>query len=96
MQKVYNILSNEPEVECIFNMMFCFSGFGNKDRYVNMVKNFEKISKPIFFWLVGQAGEIRRVSQLLSKNNIPNFPSLEDMIKNFAVLVQESRNKNKK
>ncbi len=96
MQQVYSILSNELEVEGIFNMMFCFSGFGNKDRYVNMVKNFEKISKPIFFWLVGQAGEIRRVSQLLGKNNIPNFPSLEDMIKNFAVLVQESRNKNKK
>ncbi len=91
MQKVYKILSNEPEVEGIFDMEFCFSG--NRDRYENMVKNFEKISKPIFFWLVGQAEEIRRVSQLLAKNNIPNFPSLEDMIKNFAILVQESKNK---
>ena len=93
-KKVYNILSNEPEVEGIFNMEFCYNGsmMGNQD--VNFIKNFNSISKPIFFWLVGQAEEIRRMSQFLAENNIPNFHSLEEMIKNFAILVQESRNKN--
>ena len=95
MRQVYNILLDESQVDGILNMMFCFSGSGHNGRSDAMIKNFEKTSKPIFFWLVGQANEIHRMSNFLSDHNIPNFPSLEEMIKNFSVLVQESRNKSK-
>jgi len=30
----------------------------------------------------------------MSEHNIPVFPNLEEMIKNFWILVQDSKNKN--
>jgi hypothetical protein len=52
-------------------------------------------TKPLFFYLVGDKKEVKRISRLLSKHNIPNFLSIEEMIKNFSILVQESKNKSK-
>ena len=91
MKIVYEILLTDKKIEGIFNMSFCFSmGFVNFEKAAQLLS---QGSKPVFFWLVGEVKSIRKVSQLLGKYDIPAFPSLEDMIKNFRILVQESRNK---
>lgn len=95
MNSVYEILLNEEYIEGIMNMMFCSNRFRGMTNFDNTAKNLSKISKPVFFWLIGDLKEIRRTSQLLDKYGILHFSSLEDMIKNFWVLYQESKNKNK-
>jgi len=93
MNEVYKLLLGEEKVEGILSMMFCSSRFRSVNNYQAVIENFNHTSKPIFFWLIGEVKEINRVSRLLSDNNIPTFPSLEDMIKNFWILVQESKSK---
>jgi hypothetical protein len=39
---------------------------------------------------VGESSEVQRISNLLGKHNLANFPSLEQMIKNFSILVRKS------
>jgi acetyltransferase len=90
---VYKTLLSEPNVEGIFNMMFCSRQFRAMNDLDQIIDNVNHSSKPIFFWLVGEDKEVRRVSKLLGKNNLPDFPSLEEMVKNFSILVQESNNK---
>ena len=96
MNSVYELLLSEKEIEGILTMMFCSSRFRAISNYKYIAESINQASKPIFFWLIGEVKEIRRVSQLLGEYNIPTFPSLEDMIKNFRVLVQESQYKNKR
>ena len=91
----YDAVLSEPEVEGLFNMMFCSRRFRSMWNIPNMIENIKRISKPIFFYLIGEAKEIQYISEMLEKNNIPNFTQLEDMIKNFWVLLQESINKSK-
>jgi len=95
MNSVYELLLSEKEIEGILTMMFCSSRFRAISNYKYIAESINQASKPIFFWLIGEVKEIRKVSRLLGEYNIPTFPSLEDMIKNFRVLVQESKNKNK-
>lgn len=94
MNSVYEILLNEEYIEGIMNMMFCSNRFRGMTNFKNTAKNISKISKPVFFWLIGDVKEIRQTSRLLDKYGILHFQRLEDMIKNFWVLVQESKNKN--
>ena len=95
MNSVYKILLDEEYIEGLMIMMFCSNRFRGMTNFDNTAKNISKISKPVFFWLIGDLKEIRRTSQLLDKYGILHFHSLEDMIKNFWVLYQESKNKNK-
>jgi hypothetical protein len=60
----------------------------------NLIANAKQASKPIFFWLIGEEKEVRRISQKLAVHHLPNFPSLEEMVKNFSILVQKSKNMN--
>jgi acyl-CoA synthetase (NDP forming) len=90
----YDAVFGEPEIEGLFNMMFCSRRFRSMWNIPSMIENAKKTAKPIFFWLVGEAKEIQYLSQLLGENNIPSFTDLEDMVKNFWILVQESKNKN--
>jgi len=83
----------EPEIEGLFNMMFCSRRFRSMWNVPNMVENAKLTSKPIFFYLIGEAKEVRYLSEKLGENNIPCFTNLKDMIKNFWILVQESNNK---
>jgi acetyltransferase len=90
--RVYEALMKDSNVEGIFNMMFCsrqFSAMNNLDTVITDAKRF---SKPVFFWLIGDAKEVKRISQKLAAHNLPNFPSLEEMVKNFSILVQKSKN----
>ncbi|MFW9999496.1 MAG: CoA-binding protein [Candidatus Hodarchaeota archaeon] len=92
---VYNLLIKDEKIEGILNMMFCSKRWGSVTNYKQMVKMINNASKPIFFWLIGEVKEVQRVSRYMADNNVPAFPTLEDMIKNFWVLVQDSKNKNK-
>ncbi len=96
MKAAYSALLGEPEIEGIFNQMFCSRRFRSMWNLDKMIENTHQTSKPIFFWLIGEAKEIRHVSRKLGENNIPCFTTMEDMIKNFKILVQESRNKSNK
>jgi len=58
-----------------------------------VIENVNSAKKPIFFWLIGENDEVQRISNLLAEHNIPDFPSLEELVKNFWILVQESKNK---
>ena len=86
--QVYKALLNDPNIEGIFNMLFCskqFRALNNIDDIINIAEN---APKPFYFWLVGEAKEVKRISNQLGQHNLPNFPSLEEMVKNFSILVQ--------
>ncbi|MHA1479734.1 MAG: hypothetical protein ACTSPU_16200, partial [Promethearchaeota archaeon] len=80
--------------EGIFNMMFCSRQFRAMNNVDDIIANAKESSKPIFFWLIGEAKEVKKISQKLAANHLPNFPSLEEMVKNFSILVQKSKNMN--
>ena len=86
---------SESNIEGLFNMMFCSRRFRSMWNVNKLIENASQSSKPIFFWLIGEYKEVRYMSRLLGKNNIPSFSNLEEMVKNFWILVQESKNKNK-
>ncbi len=94
MKTVYEILIKDDKIEGILQMMFCSKRWYSTN-YKQLAKILNSAPKPVFFWLIGEIEEVERVSQLMSEHNIPTFPSLEDMIKNFWILVQDSKNKNK-
>lgn len=94
MISVYELLLNDEKIEGILNMMFCSKQFRSFTNYKQVVESINNASKPIFFWLIGEVKEVQRVSRYMADHNIPTFPSLEDMIKNFWILVQDSKNKN--
>ncbi|MFX1393467.1 MAG: CoA-binding protein [Promethearchaeota archaeon] len=91
---VYDAILGESEIEGLFNMMFCTKRFRKEWNVDKMIENANQISKPVFFWLIGEAKEVQYISELLANNNIPSFSNLEEMVKNFWILVQEARNKN--
>ena len=73
--------------------MFCAKGgMWSIDK---IIEDSMATSKPIFVNLIGDPREIKRVLRKLNQHKIPNFLSLEEMVKNFSILFQESRNKRK-
>jgi acyl-CoA synthetase (NDP forming) len=85
--QVYRALLSDPNIEGIFNMLFCskqFRALNNIDEIISIAEN---ATKPFYFWLVGEKKEVQRISDQLGKHNLPNFPSLEEMVKNFKILV---------
>jgi acyl-CoA synthetase (NDP forming) len=93
MISVYEILFEDDKIEGILNMMFCSKQFRSSTNYIKVVEKIKQSTKPIFFWLIGEIKEVERVSRYMADHNVPTFPSLEDMIKNFYILVQNSKNK---
>jgi hypothetical protein len=91
----YDAVLSEPEVEGLFNMMFCSRRFRSMWNIPNMIESTIKTSKPIFFYLIGEAKEIKYISQLLGESNIPCFTNLREMIENYSILLKESKNKEK-
>lgn len=90
--QVYKALLNDPNIEGIFNMLFCskqFKAMNNIDEIIDIAEN---SPKPFYFWLVGEAKEVQRISSQLGEHQLLNFPSLEEMVKNFSILVQDSIN----
>ena len=95
MNSVYELLIKDEKIEGILNMMFCSKRWRSFTNYKQIVESINNASKPTFFWLIGEVKEVQRVSRYMADHNVPTFPSLEDMIKNFGILVQDSKNKNK-
>lgn len=94
MTKIWKAVLDDPYIEGVFNMMFVSRRFSNRYNVKEMSQ--QKTDKIICMWMIGEPKAVHRISQLLNKNNIPTFPTLEEMIRNFAILVQESKNKSKK
>jgi len=92
--QVYKALLEDNNIEGIFNMLFCSRQFRAMNDIGDIIKVAEESPKPFYFWLVGEAKEVKRVSKQLGEHYLPNFPSLEEMVKNFSILVQESNNTN--
>jgi len=87
MKSVYEAVLGDPDIEGLFNMMFCSKRFRVFSNYDHIIEIHKKYAKPIFFWLIGDVEEVKRVSYMLGEHNIPNYASLEDMIKNFSILM---------
>ncbi|MFX1418554.1 MAG: CoA-binding protein [Promethearchaeota archaeon] len=94
MNTVYEILLEDDKIEGILQMMFCSKRWYSTN-YKQLAEILNSGTKPAFFWLIGEIEEVELVSRLMGEHNIPTFPSLEDMIKNFWILVQDSKNKSK-
>ncbi|MFO7797769.1 MAG: CoA-binding protein [Promethearchaeati archaeon] len=83
----YDAVLGDPKIEGLFNMMFCskqFRPMSNVDILIDIIK---KNSKPVFFFLIGESKELKQISKKLSENNIPNFSNLEELVKNFQILI---------
>jgi len=94
MTKIWKAVLDDPNIEGVFNMMFMSKRFSN--RYDVEAMTQYKTDKIIFMWMVGDIHGVHRMTTLFNKYNIPTFPTLEEMIRNFSILVQESKNKSKK
>ncbi len=94
MTKIWKAVLDDPNIEGVFNMMFISKRFSN--RYDVEAMTQYKTDKIIFMWMVGDIHGVQRMTTLFNKFNIPTFPTLEEMIRNFSILVQESKNKSKK
>ena len=92
MTKIWKAVLDDPNVEGVFNMIFSSKMFSKRYNIPEMAAH--KTEKIVFMWLVGEEEAVRHISKLFNKNNIPVFPSLEETIRNFSILVQESNNKN--
>ena len=91
--KVYDALIKDSKIEGVFNMLFCSRLYREFNDLTGIIDDIRNNPKPFFYWLVGDKKEVEKTSRFLSQHDIPDFPSLEDMVKNFKILLQESRNK---
>lgn len=95
MKKINDALLNEPEVEGLFSMMFVAKIFHSTTNFESVIKHLNSFSKPVFFWILGDAPSVTEFRGKLDEFNVPNFTTLEEMVRNFAALVQESKNNKK-
>jgi acetyltransferase len=95
MNLVLKTILDEPKIEGLFSMVFCAKRSMDMDTIDKRIEVSNKSPKPVFYWLIGEHEEVIRISQLLAQHNIPNFISLEEMIKTFSLLIQETRSREK-
>jgi acetyltransferase len=93
METAYKAVLGEENIEGLFNMLFCSKQFRLMSNVDLRIKLAHESNKPVFFYLIGEKKEVERMSKKLGENDIPSFSNLEDMVKNFKILVQESKNK---
>jgi acyl-CoA synthetase (NDP forming) len=94
MTKIWKAVLADPNVEGVFNMLFISGQISKRYDFQEMAAF--KTEKIVFMWIVGETQAVELMIKLFNKNNIPVFPSLEETIKNFSILVQESKNKRMK
>ncbi len=95
MNLVLKVILDEPEIEGLFCMVFCAKRSMDVDSIDKRIEISNLSTKPVFYWLIGENEEVLRISQILARHNIPSFINLEEMVKNFSLLCQESNNKEK-
>jgi acetyltransferase len=91
--RVYKALIEDNIIEGVFNMLFCSPLYRQFNDLNDIIDEIRNNPKPFFYWLIGDKKEVEKTSHFLSEHDIPDFPSLEDLVKNFEILVQEARNK---
>ncbi len=96
MNLVLQTILDEPEIDGVFSMVFCAKRSMDINTIDKRIEISNKSPKPVFYWLIGENEEVIRISQLLAQHNIPSFINLENMVKAFSLLVQESKHKNQK
>lgn len=89
--RVYDALIEDTNIEGVFNMLFCSKLYRQFNDLSNIIDEIRNNPKPFFFWLIGDKKEVEKTSRFLSEHDIPDFPSLEDMVKNFQILVQQAK-----
>lgn len=66
---------------------------GTTDFVTPMLERIAKYPKPVFLYTVMESEDSLEMLRLCGKYNIPFFTRTEDVAKNFAILVQETKNK---
>jgi acyl-CoA synthetase (NDP forming) len=97
MEIIEKAVLEEPKIEGLFTSMPGGSrGHGGSIDYLKpMLERIAKYPKPVFFYSVMESEGSLELMRLYGKYNIPSFNRTEDIAKNFAALVQESKNREK-
>ncbi len=66
---------------------------GTMDFITPMLERIAKYPKPVFLYTVMESEDSLEMLRLCGKYHIPFFTRTEDIAKNFAILVQETKNK---
>ncbi|MHA1727392.1 MAG: CoA-binding protein [Promethearchaeota archaeon] len=97
MQVIQQAVLEEPKIEGLFTSLP--RGFrdsnGDVDYLIPMLERIAKYPKPIFYYVRSESEEYLKMLRLFGKYNIPVFAGAEDIVKNFAILVQEAQTKEK-
>ncbi|MFX1451353.1 MAG: CoA-binding protein, partial [Promethearchaeota archaeon] len=97
MEVIQKAVLEEPKIEGMFTSMPGGpSGHEEKmELVIPMLGRLVEYPKPVLFYSVMESEETLEMLRLCGKYNIPFFTRSEDAIKNFAILVQETKNKEK-
>jgi acetyltransferase len=93
MEVIQRAVLDEPKIEGLFTSMpgGPRGHEGSMDFMIPMLERIAKYPKPVFFYSVMESEESLEMLRLYGKYNIPLFTRTEDIAKNFAILVQETK-----
>jgi hypothetical protein len=97
MEVIQKAVLEEPKIEGLFTAMPGGPrGHGGSIDFMKpMLERIAKFPKPVFFYSVMETEGALEMLRLYGEYNIPLFSRTEDAAKNFAILVQETKNKEK-
>jgi acyl-CoA synthetase (NDP forming) len=97
METIQKAVLEEPKIEGLFTAMpgGPRGPGGSMDYMKPMLERIAKYPKPVFFYSVMESEGSLEMSRLYGEYNIPSFSRTEDVAKNFAILVQETKNREK-
>ncbi|MFX1455882.1 MAG: CoA-binding protein [Promethearchaeota archaeon] len=94
MEAIEKAVIEEPNIEGLLTSM-PGGPRGSMDFMAPMFERIAKYPKPVFLYSVMESEASLEMMRLCGKYNIPLFSRTEDVAKNFAILVQEMKNKEK-
>jgi acetyltransferase len=97
MEVIQKAVLEEPKIEGLFTSIpgGPRGSGGTLDYMKPMLERIVKYPKPVFFYSVMESEGSLEMMRLYGKYNIPSFNRTEDIAKNFAALVQETKNREK-
>jgi acetyltransferase len=95
MQFIQQVVLEDPNIEALFASLPGGRRIpGGKTDYLDsLLQDVASNSKPIFYYSRSESEWYLEMSRLCGKYNIPVFAGAEDVVKNFAILVQDSQTK---
>jgi acetyltransferase len=93
MEVIQRAVLEEPKIEGLFTSMpgGPRGREGTMDFIIPMLERIAKYPKPVFFYSMMESEGALEMLRLCGKYNIPVFTRTEDIVKNFAILVQETK-----